>query len=35
VPLSRVYEIAGEARRRAEFWTRFAETLETRVRRRA
>jgi hypothetical protein len=35
VPLSRVYEIAGEARRRAEFWTRFAVTLETRVRRRA
>jgi hypothetical protein len=35
VPLSRVYEIADEARRRAEFWTRFALALEGRVRRRA
>jgi ParB-like chromosome segregation protein Spo0J len=35
VPLSRVYEIADEARRRAEFWTRFAVALEGRVRRRA
>ena len=35
VPLSRVYEIADEARRRAAFWTQFAVTLEGRVRRRA
>jgi ParB-like chromosome segregation protein Spo0J len=35
VPLSRVYEIADEARRRAEFWTRFAVAVEGRVRRRA
>ena len=35
VPLSRVYEIADEARRRAEFWTRFAVSIEGRVRRRA
>jgi hypothetical protein len=35
VPLSRVYEIADEARRRAEFWTRFAEATEGRVRCRA
>jgi ParB-like chromosome segregation protein Spo0J len=33
VPLSRVYEIADLARRRAEFWTRFAKSLEARVRR--
>jgi ParB-like chromosome segregation protein Spo0J len=33
IPLSRVYEIADVARRRAEFWTRFANALETRVRR--
>jgi hypothetical protein len=33
VPLSRVYEIADIARRRAEFWTQFAEALETRARR--
>ena len=33
IPLSRVYEIADTARNRAEFWTRFANTLETRVRR--
>jgi hypothetical protein len=35
VPLSRVYEIADEARRRAGFWSRFAEALEGQVRRRA
>ena len=35
VPLSRVYEVADEARRRAAFWLGFAETLEGRVRRRA
>ena len=35
VPLSRVYEIADEARRRAELWTRFAVSIEGRVRRRA
>ena len=35
VPLSRVYVIADEARRRAEFWTRFAMAVEGRVRRRA
>jgi ParB-like chromosome segregation protein Spo0J len=35
VPLSRVYEIADEARRRAEFWTDFAGAVEGRVRRRA
>jgi ParB-like chromosome segregation protein Spo0J len=33
IPLSRVYEIADVARSRAEFWTRFANVLETRVRR--
>jgi hypothetical protein len=32
VPLSRVYEIADEARRRAEFWTGFANSLEARTR---
>jgi hypothetical protein len=31
VPLSRVYEIADEARRRAKCWTRFAEALELRT----
>jgi ParB-like chromosome segregation protein Spo0J len=35
VPLSRVYEIADEARRRAEFWTSFAGAVEGRVRHRA
>jgi hypothetical protein len=35
VPLSRVYEIADEARRRAAFWTQFAVMVEGRVRRRA
>lgn len=35
VPLSRVYEIADEARRRAEFWSRFAGAVEGQVRRRA
>lgn len=35
VPLSRIYEIADEARRRAEFWSRFAEAIEGKVRRRA
>ena len=35
VPLSRVYEVADEARRRAAFWLGFAETLEGQVRRRA
>ena len=33
IPLSRVYEIADIARSRAEFWTRFANALETRVHR--
>jgi hypothetical protein len=35
VPLSRVYEIADEARRRAEFWEGFAVAVEGRIRRRA
>jgi ParB-like chromosome segregation protein Spo0J len=35
VPLSRVYEVADEARRRAAFWVGFAEALEGQVRRRA
>ncbi len=35
VPLSRVYEVADEARRRAAFWAGFAEALEGQVRRRA
>lgn len=35
VPLSRVYEVADEARRRAECWLRFADAVEGRVRRRA
>jgi ParB-like chromosome segregation protein Spo0J len=30
IPLSRVYEIADEARRRAAFWVRFAESVEKR-----
>ena len=34
VPLSRVYEIADAARRRAEFWSQFAKALEARVHRR-
>jgi hypothetical protein len=33
VPLSRVYEVADEARRRAAFWTRLAERIENRARR--
>jgi hypothetical protein len=32
VPLSRVYEVADEARRRAQVWRDFAEALEGRVR---
>jgi hypothetical protein len=32
VPLSRVYEIADEARRRSRYWARFAERLELRTR---
>jgi ParB-like chromosome segregation protein Spo0J len=35
VPLSRVYVIADEARRRAEFWAQFAMAVEGRVRLRA
>jgi AraC-like DNA-binding protein len=35
VPLSRVYEVADEARRRAERWLRFAEAVEGRARRQA
>jgi hypothetical protein len=35
IPLSRIYEVADEARRRAESWREFAEVLESRVRRRA
>ena len=34
VPLSRIYEIADEARRRAAYWTDFAEELERRARHR-
>jgi hypothetical protein len=34
VPLSRVYEIADEARRRARFWIDLADSLESRTRRR-
>lgn len=34
VPLSRVYEIADEARRRAGFWSKFADDLERRTRNR-
>jgi hypothetical protein len=33
VPLSRVYEVADEARRRAAEWMEFADSLERRVRR--
>jgi|SRR3954451_3698991 ParB-like chromosome segregation protein Spo0J len=35
VPRSRIYEVADEARRRAGFWTHFADSLEGQVRRRA
>ena len=35
VPRSRIYEVADEARRRAGFWTDFADSLEGQVRRRA
>ncbi len=35
VPRSRIYEVADEARRRAAFWTDFADSLEGQVRRRA
>lgn len=35
VPLSRVYELADEGRRRAAFWTAFATALEARARGRA
>jgi ParB-like chromosome segregation protein Spo0J len=35
VPLSRTYEVADEARRRAAFWSSFAQTVERQVRRRA
>lgn len=35
VPLSRVYELADEGRRRAAFWTAFATALESRARGRA
>ena len=35
VPISRTYEIADEARRRAQWWRVLAETLESSVRRRA
>lgn len=31
VPLSRIYELADEARRRSNEWTRYADTLESRV----
>jgi ParB-like chromosome segregation protein Spo0J len=34
VPLSRVYDIADEARRRARYWANFADSLEQRTRRR-
>ena len=34
VPLSRIYEVADESRRRATFWLGFAETLEGQIRRR-
>ena len=33
VPLSRIYEVADEARRRAAFWLRFADSVENRSRR--
>ena len=32
IPLSRVYEIADEAQRRAKVWTEFARKLEARTR---
>ena len=32
IPLSRVYEVADEARRRAAFWAQFAESVENRSR---
>ena len=32
VPLSRVYEIADEARQRSQLWVAFADRLERRVR---
>ena len=35
VPRSRIYEVADEARRRATFWSHFADSLEGQVRRRA
>jgi ParB-like chromosome segregation protein Spo0J len=35
IPVSRIYEVADEARRRADSWREFAELLESRVRRRA
>jgi ParB-like chromosome segregation protein Spo0J len=31
MPLSRIYEVADEARRQADAWTEFAEAVETRV----
>jgi ParB-like chromosome segregation protein Spo0J len=34
VPLSRIYEVADEARRRADLWREFADVLESRVRQR-
>jgi hypothetical protein len=34
IPLSRIYEVADEARQRAELWREFADVLESRVRRR-
>jgi ParB-like chromosome segregation protein Spo0J len=35
IPLSRIYDVADEARRRAAHWREFADVLESRVRRRA
>jgi hypothetical protein len=32
VPLSRIYEVADEARRRAAFWIAFADRVEGRAR---
>jgi hypothetical protein len=32
IPISRVYEVADEARRRAAEWLEFASAVETRVR---
>jgi ParB-like chromosome segregation protein Spo0J len=34
VPLSRIYEVADEARRRADYWREFADVLESRLRQR-